>query len=192
MLPVRQSMNRGTRYRAIPLGIVFSTGTAVGGLLTGAVVGLIAGLFGSISGGVAGALSAMAIAYVMGHVLFPNLPLPQRKRLIPQGLIQSRAVVGVFRFGLEYGSGVRTYVTSSAPYFVAIAAIASGARLGVCLVVGTMFGLSRSFHLWGAILVGRPVPYLRQSELLSRFGSRLIAPAMVGVILIVALTVETR
>jgi hypothetical protein len=108
--------------------------------------------------------------------------LPQRRSLIPQEVFLRSRAAGFLRFGLEFGSGVRTYVTSAAPYgVVALVLLATdGALPG--LLGGLMFGLGRAVaplqaiaadeSRWSADLTG-------VSRLLERSGAVVVAAVAV-------------
>ena len=48
------------------------------------------------------------------------------------------------RFGLEFGSGVRTYVTSAAPYAVVALLLAASDGVATGMLMGLAFGLGRA------------------------------------------------
>lgn len=68
--------------------------------------------------------------------------LPQNARLVPATVFRHGPFWGPFEFGLEMGTGVRTYVTSGLPY-VLVPAIAFFAGWPAALVAGVGFGLGR-------------------------------------------------
>lgn len=69
--------------------------------------------------------------------------LPQNARLVPETVFRHGRFFGPLQFGLEMGTGLRTYVTSGLPYvllpLVALLASPVGA-----LIAGLGFGLGRS------------------------------------------------
>lgn len=119
---------------------------------------------GLVAGGV---LSAFGIV-VVGSLLRPLLPvwlswslvlaafvviaarevgligfrLPQNARLVPETVFRHGPFWGPFEFGLEMGTGMRTYVTSGLPYVVLLA-IGLLASWPAALVAGVGFGLGR-------------------------------------------------
>lgn len=60
----------------------------------------------------------------------------------------------MFRFGLEFGSGVRTYITSAAPFVVAISVLLLVNSAWVSMAVGAAFGVGRSLVPIQAALFG--------------------------------------
>lgn len=70
--------------------------------------------------------------------------LPQTRRQIPAQVFGGGLVRGAFRFGAELGTGVRTYVSSPAPYILLLALVAIGPTLGTAILAGLGFGLGRS------------------------------------------------
>ena len=110
------------------------------------------------------------------------MTLPQRRSLIPQEVFLSSPWAGFVRFGLEFGSGVRTYVTSAAPYaVVALVLLATdGALPG--LLAGLSFGLGRSVAPLQAIWADE-TRWSRDlggvSRLLERSGSVVVAAVAV-------------
>lgn len=90
-------------------------------------------------------------AAVSGIALLMSIPsevlglgprLPQTRRLVPERVALD-GHSGLFQFGFEMGTGVRTFVTSSTPYAVAGIAALSGSLL-YGLLVGLGFGLGRA------------------------------------------------
>lgn len=87
----------------------------------------------------------MGILVLVGLDLFSaKLPLPQRDQLIPQEVFQDGMPLGLFRFGVEYGTGWRTLIPSAAPYVVALALSAANLPWAQVLLVGAAFGAARS------------------------------------------------
>ncbi|MEU7909348.1 hypothetical protein [Actinoplanes sp. NPDC049118] len=69
--------------------------------------------------------------------------LPQNARLVPETVFRHGRFFGPLQFGLEMGTGLRTYVTSGLPY-VLLPAVALLASPVAALVAGVGFGLGRS------------------------------------------------
>lgn len=88
---------------------------------------------------VVGTWFAVVAARELGWVSFA---LPQNARLVPSTVFRHGRFWGPFEFGLEMGTGVRTYVTSGLPY-VLVPAIAFFADLPMAIVAGIGFGLGR-------------------------------------------------
>jgi hypothetical protein len=70
--------------------------------------------------------------------------LPQNSRQVPQEVLYRGMRSGALQFGFEMGTGVRTYVSASAPYVVAIALLLTRPSLAVALATGVGFGTGRA------------------------------------------------
>jgi hypothetical protein len=75
--------------------------------------------------------------------------LPQNARLVPETVFRLGAFFGPFQFGVEMGSGLRTYVSSTLPYMLIVAVFfessflsAVAASLGFALGRALMTSLS--------------------------------------------------
>jgi hypothetical protein len=81
-----------------------------------------------------------------------TIPLPQNARQIPQEVLQLRLRRGSLQFGFELGTGVRTYVSASTPYVLALGLLLSRQDLLPTVLTGTAFGagraLSAALTLW--------------------------------------------
>jgi cytochrome c biogenesis protein CcdA len=127
------------------LGLWFAAGLALGGLATGTLLGLVAVLLPlSPTTGSLLLAAAASVALAVYDLRVASVELPQRRSLIPQEVFLRSPALGFVRFGLEFGSGVRTYVTSAAPYAVALLVL--GATDGVVpgALMGLAFGLGRA------------------------------------------------
>lgn len=69
--------------------------------------------------------------------------LPQNARLVPESVFRHGRFFGPLQFGLEMGTGVRTYVTSGLPY-AALVLVALLASPVAAVAAGVGFGLGRS------------------------------------------------
>lgn len=86
---------------------------------------------------------AVALVYGFRDTFWTSLPLPQRRKLIPQSVFEAGMLPGLFHFGVEYGSGVRTLVTAGAP-IVVLGGLLLGALPGPWIVLGGVaFGAAR-------------------------------------------------
>ncbi|MBO4207683.1 hypothetical protein [Micromonospora echinofusca] len=70
--------------------------------------------------------------------------LPQNARQVPQDVLHRSLRRGALQFGFELGTGVRTYVSASAPYVLATAVLLGGQRLSVAVLAGVGFGVGRA------------------------------------------------
>jgi len=123
----------------------FTAGLLLGGALSGLAVWLLSGLSEPIpQGGRAAAVAAVAATGVLREFGVLRLSLPQNARQIPLEVLQRRPRLGPMQFGFELGTGVRTYVTSSAPYMAALALLLSHPALAAATAAGLGFGLGRA------------------------------------------------
>lgn len=98
-----------------------------------------------------------------------RFPMPQNARQIPQDVLQRDLVRGTLQFGFELGTGVRTYVSASAPYVLALGVLLAGGGLITAVAAGLGFGLGRALSpvvrlasqdvaAWDTRLANRLVP----------------------------------
>lgn len=116
------------------------TGAALSASLLLVVGGLASPLPRSLRDGVTLAALAILGLRLLGVV---TLNLPQRRYQIPRDVFGPRPTRSAFRFAFELGTGVRTYVTASAPY-----------ALAVLLILHQPVGLARSAAAAAAAAVG--------------------------------------
>jgi hypothetical protein len=62
---------------------------------------------------------------------------------VPQSLLDRSLIRATLQFGFELGTGVRTYVSSTAPYLVAVAVLLVANDATAATVAGVGFGLGR-------------------------------------------------
>ncbi|WP_329521618.1 hypothetical protein [Spirillospora sp. NBC_01491] len=124
---------------------VFTLGLLLGGVLSAAVAWLLSGLAAPLPS------SARAMAIVVVAALgaarefgLVRIPLPQNARQIPQDVLQIRLRRGTLQFGFELGTGVRTYVSASSPYVLALGLLLSHQGPAASLLVGAAFGAGRA------------------------------------------------
>jgi len=119
-------------------------GLVVGGTLTAAVLWLLSGLTSPVPAAVRhAAVLAMAVLAVLRDAGALRVPLPQRTWQVPQHVLR-RPLRGALRFGVELGTGVRTYVSASTPYVLALALLAGGIGAAGAVAAGAGFGLGRA------------------------------------------------
>jgi hypothetical protein len=87
---------------------------------------------------------AVALLGVLREVEVVHIPLPQNARQVPQDVLSHSPWRGALRFGFELGTGVRTYVSATAPYVLAVAVVLGGQRLPVAALAGVGFGAGRA------------------------------------------------
>ncbi|MCW2944628.1 MAG: hypothetical protein JWR24_1345 [Actinoallomurus sp.] len=124
---------------------VFTLGLLAGGTLTATVLWLLSGLGAPLPSGVrTGAILAVAALGVAREAGWVRIPLPQNARQIPQDVLQRRVRLGALQFGFELGTGVRTFVSASAPYVIALGLLLSHQGPVATILTGTGFGAGRA------------------------------------------------
>jgi hypothetical protein len=73
-----------------------------------------------------------------------SFPLPQNARQVPQEVLTGQVARGSLQFGFEMGTGVRTYVSSTVPYVLAVALALTAPDIGAVLAAGLGFGAGRA------------------------------------------------
>jgi hypothetical protein len=124
---------------------VFVVGLLAGGLCTALLLGLASGLVAPVP-------PAWRYAAVVGVALLGllrdlgavRIPLPQNARQVPQGVLRRHLLRGSFQFGFELGTGVRTFVSATSPYVLAVALLLVGQQLPVAVLAGLGFGAGRA------------------------------------------------
>lgn len=123
----------------------FSAGLAIGGSLTGAALGVAASVIAiMVDSPVRVALTVLAVGGPIASCLIGKpLQLPQRKRIIEQDIISRRDFGGPFQFGVEMGTGLRTFLPSPLAHVVAFSVLLLG-DLFLGIVAGLAFGVGRA------------------------------------------------
>lgn len=93
--------------------------------------------------------SAVALLAALGAMEVAGLAnrLPQNRRLVPQTILAADSVAGPLQFGLEMGTGLRTYAPSALPFALVFVALLWSPSAAEGLAVGVGFGLGRSLVL---------------------------------------------
>ncbi|HXM55504.1 MAG TPA: hypothetical protein VOB72_08940 [Candidatus Dormibacteraeota bacterium] len=133
--PVR----RGTPVLAFCLGLV------AGGMVTAAALLVIGSLVRApLPQPARWAIAVAALAAMLlqerGVV---RLRLPENRRLVPESVFRLGRHLGPLAFGVEMGTGARTYLPSALPY-AAAAAVLLLASVPAALSAGAGFGLGRA------------------------------------------------
>ncbi|MCP2335829.1 hypothetical protein [Actinomadura rupiterrae] len=124
---------------------VFSLGLLLGGTLSAAVIWLASGLTAPLPHAVrAGLIIAVAALAAARDIGLLKIPLPQNSRQIPQEVLMHRLRTGTLQFGFEMGTGVRTYVSASSPYVLALGLFLAHLSAPATLLAGATFGAGRS------------------------------------------------
>jgi hypothetical protein len=130
--------------------VAFVAGTSSGALATALGLWLLSGLSEPLPD--AARLYALAGAGVLvlavrHSALARRVNLPEARRQIPAEVLAGDATRGALRFGLELGTGLRTYVPAVAPYLLALTIFAARPGLYVALLAGLGFGIARGLPL---------------------------------------------
>lgn len=109
--------------RGTPSVIGFGTGLYMGALLAASglvVLGIL--LVSWWLGGPARpvALVVVAVLLVLRDRGILRFRLPENQRLVPEQVFRHGSFLGPMQFGLEMGTGMRTFVTSWLPYLVVV------------------------------------------------------------------------
>ena len=131
-------------WRGTPV-LAFCAGLLCGGALS-AIVLVVAGslLRAPLPDVVRGAVVAAALgAVLLREAGVWSFRLPENRRLVPDTVFRLGRHLGPLQFGLEMGTGARTYLPSGLPYVAAIA-VALTASVPAALCAGAGFGLGRA------------------------------------------------
>lgn len=142
----------GRRRSRFDAGVVgaYLAGAIVGATLTAILAWLLGGFLEPLPATARIALLGGGALYVWAAKHGPlahRLKLPESRRQIPSALFAGSLVRGAYRFGVEMGTGMRTYVPSFAPYVLLLALIVARPTLGQALLIAVGFGLGRTVPL---------------------------------------------
>ena len=120
-------------------------GLIAGGVVSGVLLGLLSGLSAPVPAFVRyPAVVAVAVLAALRDAGVIPVALPQNARQVPREVLRHRPRRGALRFGFELGTGVRTYLSASAPYVLAVAIFLAGPRPHVAALAGAGFGAGRA------------------------------------------------
>ena len=140
--------------------VSYTLGTTIGALLTSLVVWILSGFAEPLGA------RLRAVLLITGAVFFllckhgplaGVVKLPESRRQIPAEVFGGSLLRGAFRFGLELGTGVRTYVSSPAPYILLLTLFLGRLKLADAIFVGLGFGLGRAVPLMIQLLAANKV-----------------------------------
>ncbi|MET7640868.1 hypothetical protein [Streptomyces sp. NPDC005438] len=124
---------------------VLTVGLLLGALLSAMVLWLFSGLLTPLPlGWRHGAVVVAALLALGRDAGVLSFPMPQNARQIPQDVLQRDLMRGTLQFGFELGTGVRTYVSASAPYVLALGVLLAGDSVVTAVAVGVGFALGRA------------------------------------------------
>ena len=171
-------------FRHLLLYLCFAVGAIAGGAIAGLLLAVVGGFVNWIDGASRFLVFLSAgLGLVIYDLQVARVRLLQAARQIPQEVFVSDLRWAASRFGFEYGTGLRTYLTSAAPYIFGCAVIFVGVSPLVGLALGAAFGFGRSLSLLQYQIRRKEnwqEAVQRQARLLERSGS-------IGVFLLLAL-----
>lgn len=130
--------------------LAFVAGTSAGALATALGLWLLSGLGEPLPDSWRPALlvALAGLALLLRHGPLTRLAsLPESRRQIPAETLGGGAARGALRFGLELGTGVRTYAPALAPYMLALTILVARPGLYLALLAGLGYGIARGLPL---------------------------------------------
>ena len=169
---------------AVAGGFLF--GSLAGALVTSAALAVLAGLASPLPSAWRAGLALCLLGLLALHqARILCLDLPQRAWQIPRDVFFEQPVRAAARFAFELGTGVRTYITTAAPYGLAAVLVLSpagsqGAALLSALLAAVGYGVGRAWIVLGQVArrpvaVDHPEPWLRAASWISLAASTLVA-----------------
>jgi hypothetical protein len=140
---------RGTRSD-VRMVAAYLGGTLLGSLLTVTVAWVLSGFAAVVPATWRAALlgaGALVVCLAKDGPLVERVTLPESRRQIPAEVFNRSLIQGAFSFGFQLGTGVRTYVPSSAPYVLLLAILLGWLTFGWALLLAVGFGLGRAVPL---------------------------------------------
>ena len=147
MLLPPHKQNTSYHYR---IAGAFVAGNSMGAVASALTFWFLAGFLAPLPQAVRMILIVAGAAAVLLNWQGPlrgKLRLPESRRQIPAEVFGRGLVRGAYRFGLELGTGVRTYNPSPAPYLVLLVILLGRPALGDTILIARGWGLGRSVPL---------------------------------------------
>lgn len=135
----------------------YAAGASSGALVSAVVAWFLSGLFEPVPVTARAALlilGSAAIWLVKDGPLSGARRLPEARRQIPAEVFGGNLVRAAYRFGFELGTGVRTFVTSPAPYVLLLVVLLARPTLLGAIAIGFGFGIGRAMPLVALLLGG--------------------------------------
>jgi hypothetical protein len=128
-----------------PPFLAFVVGLLAGGMITATALVVIGSLVRAPLPPVGrwAVVGVVLIAVLLRQFGVLSFTLPENRRLVPETVFRLGRHLGPLQFGLEMGTGARTYLPSGLPY-VGAAVVAMTASLPLALCAGAGFGLGRA------------------------------------------------
>lgn len=132
-------------------------GLVLGGLASALLFWLLSGLAEPLWTPLrSGLIGVLVLAAVADDTLRLGWRWPQNARQVPQRIRHREQTVAMVQFGFELGTGMRTFVTSAAPYVLIGVLMFAGLSIVEALTVGAGFGAGRA--LMPALRTWHPAP----------------------------------
>lgn len=136
---------------------LFGVGLLIGGVLTATALAVLAAPVQAFLGLttrwlVVGCFAVALLLRALGYLRFP---LPENRRLVPETVFLSGRTWPFLQFGIEMGSGVRTFLPSALPYLLAVAVVCAASPVQAW-AAGAGFGVGRAAMTWGSVQRGDP------------------------------------
>jgi len=135
------SGRRGSAALLGPLALGLVLGGSVSALLFWLLSGLAQPLWPPVR---VVLLAAVVVAAVADEAFGLGWRWPQNARQVPQAIRRRVPALGLLQFGFELGTGLRTFVTSRAPYVVVALLLLAGLSFVEALALGAGFGVGRA------------------------------------------------
>lgn len=165
--------------------MLYTLGLVIGALASGLVVWVLAGLLSPVPVPVAAAVvGAAALLGLMRDFKLVNFYLPENRRLVPERVFERGFGRGAFQFGIEMGTGARTYVPSTTPYVLVVALALLSGGFGSIAAASLGFALGRAAVPWIRTLVLHPLEWERRSANASEVVIRIAAVEYVAFALV--------
>ena len=164
----------------------FLLGSLGGALVTSSALAVVAGLANPIPAAWRAGLALCLLGLLAFHqAKILCLDLPQRAWQIPRDVFFERPDRAAARFAFELGTGVRTYITTAAPYGLAAVLVLAPGVPGTAALLGALgaalgYGLGRAWIVLGQVAgsrvaVDHPGAWLQAASWISLASSALVA-----------------
>jgi len=164
----------------------FLGGALLGAMTTGLALAVLAGLLSPAPvawrAGLALCLLGLLALHQAGILC---LDLPQRAWQIPREVFFEHPVRAAATFAFELGTGVRTYITTAAPYGLAVVLVLAPGSTTTAALLGAVgaalgYGLGRAWIVLGQVArkrvaVDHPAGWLRAASWVSLAASAIVA-----------------
>jgi hypothetical protein len=140
--------------RGSPL-LAFCAGLLAGGMITAIVLVVVGSLLRAPLPPPArwAVVGAVLVAVVLRQLGVLRFTLPESRRLVPETVFRLGRHLGPLQFGLEMGTGARTYLPSGLPYAGAVAVLMT-ASMPLALCAGAGFGCGRALMTASSLRYG--------------------------------------